>query len=51
LSSPFTGDLTAFHALTTVQGDGFVKNINRVRVAEDMGEDHSLVGCLLLWLL
>jgi hypothetical protein len=45
---PFSGDLTAFHTLTTeVQqdGGGFVKITDRVRVSKEMGEYHSSVVC------
>jgi hypothetical protein len=42
---PFSGNLTAFHTLTAVEGDGFVTITDRVRVAKDHGEDHSSIIC------
>jgi hypothetical protein len=41
---PFAGDMTAFHTLSVIEGDGFVKIVDRVRVSRD-DEEHSSVVC------
>eukprot|EP00545_Synedropsis_sp_CCMP1620_P002598 CAMPEP_0119005658 /NCGR_PEP_ID=MMETSP1176-20130426/1851_1 /TAXON_ID=265551 /ORGANISM="Synedropsis recta cf, Strain CCMP1620" /LENGTH=488 /DNA_ID=CAMNT_0006957493 /DNA_START=62 /DNA_END=1528 /DNA_ORIENTATION=+ len=41
---PFAGNLTAFHTISIIECDGFVKIVDRVRVARDE-EDHSSLVC------
>lgn len=38
---PFAGDMTAFHTISIVDGGGFIKIVDRVRIARDDNDNHT----------